>query len=83
MSAPRPVEAEYLSPAEAALTRAVGEERGPASFELRLQVLEAASARFGGFDLAAFHEAFGTKSKRSTAELLALAAPHRFILHWR
>lgn len=75
MSAPRPIEAEYLSSAEAALTRAVGEERGPASFELRLQVLEAASARFGGFDLAAFHEVFGTKSKCSAAELLELAAP--------
>lgn len=75
MSAPRPVEAEYLSPAEAALTRAVGGGHGPASFELRLQVLEAASARFGGFDLAAFHEAFGTKSKRTAADLLELAAP--------
>lgn len=75
MSAPRPVEVEYLSPAEAALTRAVGGGHGPANFELRLQVLEAASARFGGFDLAAFHEAFGTKSKRSAAELLELAAP--------
>lgn len=75
MSAPRPVEAEYLAPAEAALTRAAGGVPGPASFELRLQVLEAASARFGGFDLAAFHEAFGTKSKRSAADLLDLAAP--------
>lgn len=75
MSAPRPVEVEYLSLAEAALTRAVGGGHGPTSFELRLQVLEAVSARFGGFDLAAFHEAFGTKSKRSAAELLELAAP--------
>lgn len=75
MSAPRPVEAEYLSPAEAALTRAVGGGHGPASFELRLQVLEAASARFGGFDLAAFHEAFEVKSMRPAAELLELAAP--------
>lgn len=75
MSAPRPVEAEYLFSSEAALTRAAGGGHGPASFELRLQVLEAASARFGGFDLAAFHEAFGTKSKRSAAELLELAAP--------
>lgn len=74
MSAPRPVEAEYLSPAEAALTRAVGGGHGPASFELRLQVLEAASARFGGFDLAAFHEAFEVKSMRPAAELLELAA---------
>lgn len=75
MSAPRPVEAEYLAPAEAALTRAVGEKTGPANFEFRLQVLEAASARFGGFDLAAFHEAFGIKSKRQATELLELAAP--------
>lgn len=75
MSAPRPVETEYLAPAEAALTRAVGGKHGPASFEFRLQVLEAASARFGGFDLAAFHLAFGVQSKKSAAELLELAAP--------
>lgn len=75
MSAPRPIEAEYLAPAETALARAVGGGHGPASFELRLQVLEAASARFGGFDLAAFHQAFGVQSKRPAAELLELAAP--------
>lgn len=75
MSAPRPIESEYLSPAEAALTRALGGGGGPASFELRLQVLEAASARFGGFDLAAFHEAFEVTSKRPAVELLELAAP--------
>lgn len=75
MSAPRPVEADYLTPAEAALTRAVGDGHRPASFELRLQVLEATSARFGGFDLVAFHKAFGVQSKRSAAELLELAAP--------
>lgn len=75
MSAPRTVEAEYLFPAEAALTRAVGGGHGPMSYEFRLQVLEAVSARFGGFDLAAFHEAFGIKSKCTAAELLELAAP--------
>lgn len=75
MSAPRPVEAEYLAPAEAALARAVDGRHGPASFEFRLQVLEAASARFGGFDLAAFHIAFGVQSKKPAAELLELAAP--------
>lgn len=75
MSAPRPIEAECLAPAEAALTRAVGGRRGPASFEFRLQVLEAASARFGGFDLAAFHVAFGVQGKKPAAELLELAAP--------
>lgn len=75
MSAPRPVEAEYLAIAEAALTHAVGGRHGPTSFEFRLQVLEAASARFGGFDLAAFHVAFGIQSKKPAAELLELAAP--------
>ncbi|MGL6093642.1 MAG: Eco57I restriction-modification methylase domain-containing protein [Pseudomonas paracarnis] len=75
MSAPRPVEAEYLAPVEAALTATVGRGCGPDSFELRLQILEAASARFGGFDLAEFHEAFGVKSKHSAAELLELAIP--------
>lgn len=74
MSAPRPVESEYLAAAEAALTRVVG-GHGPSSFELRLQVLEAASARFGGFDLAAFHQTFGVRSKRPAIELLELAAP--------
>lgn len=75
MSAARPFEAEYLAPAEAALTRAVGGGHGASNFELRLQLLEAASARFGGFDLEAFHQAFGTQSKRPAAELLELAAP--------
>ncbi len=75
MSAPRPVEAEYLAPAERALKRAVGVGHGPANFELRLQVLEAASARFGGFELKEFHEAFGVQNARPFAELLTLAAP--------
>jgi len=75
MSAPRPFEAECLAPAEAALTKACGGAHGTASFELRLQVLEAASARFGGFDLGSYHEAFSIRSKRRPAELMKLAAP--------
>lgn len=75
MSTPRTVEAEYLAPVEEALTRAVGGWHERSSYELRLQVLEATSARFGGFDLAAFHKAFGTKSKRPAVELLELCAP--------
>lgn len=74
MTAAWPVEAEHLARAEAALTRAVG-GHGAASFEFRLQVLEAASAHFGGFNLAAFHEAFGVQSMRSAVELLELAIP--------
>lgn len=75
MSAPRPVEADYLSAAETALTKAVGGGHGSANFELRLQVLEATSARFGGFDLAVFHETFEIESRRPTMELLELAVP--------
>lgn len=75
MSAPRPFELKYLDLADEALTTAVGKERGAASFELRLQVLEAVSARFGGFDLSNFHKAFGVRSKKSPADLLELAAP--------
>lgn len=75
MSAPRPVEIEYLVPAEIALSKVVGGGHTINSFELRLQVLEAAAARFGGFDLAAFHEAFGVQTKWPVAELLEIAAP--------
>ena len=55
MSAPRPLEVEHLAPAEDALARVAGSAHRPTGFELRLQVLEAVAARFGGFDLAAFH----------------------------
>lgn len=75
MSAPRPLEAEYLAAADRALSKASTAGGRGEDFELRLQVLEAASARFGGFNLAAFHEAFGVKSKRPHAELMELAAP--------
>lgn len=75
MSAPRPLEAEYLVPAEAALSQVVGREHGAGSFELRLQVLEAVAARFGGFDLADFHKAFQIRRMKPAAKLLELAAP--------
>lgn len=75
MSSPRPVEADYLSTAEAALTMAVDQMHAPASFELRLQVLEATSAHFGGFNLEDFHKIFGVHSKTGAAELLDLSAP--------
>lgn len=74
MSAPAPLEADYLAPAERALSSSV-QGHGSSPFELRLQVLEAVSARFGGFDLAAFHRAFGIKAQLPAAELLEFAAP--------
>jgi hypothetical protein len=75
MTSPRPVEAQYLTPAEAALTKAVRGVPGTAAFDFRLQVLEATSARFGGFDLAGFHDAFAVQTTTSPAVLLELAAP--------
>jgi len=75
MSAPRPMESEYLARAEAALTKAVGSRKCASSFERRLQILEAASARFGGFDLETFHRSFNIATDRSAAELMELAAP--------
>jgi len=75
MSAPRPVEAEHLATMEAALSQAAGDGHDSTSFELRLQLLEAASARFGGFNLAAFQQAFDVQGLRPAAELLELAAP--------
>ncbi len=75
MSVPRPAEAGCLTPAEIALSRVVGRGDRSGSFEFRLQVLEAAAARFGGFDLEVFHPAFHIKSKCLASELLELAAP--------
>lgn len=74
MSAPRPLEADYLGNAESALSIAIKDLTGDC-FEARLQVLEACSARFGGFDLSAFHLAFGIKSLGLEKSLVELAAP--------
>lgn len=77
MSAPTPAEVQYLAAAEKALTNAVSISTGPtgpASFELRLQILEAASAQFGGFDLSVFHDAFDVQSKFPPTELLQMAS---------
>ncbi|EUL43427.1 hypothetical protein P851_00290 [Klebsiella aerogenes UCI 48] len=75
MSAPKTVETQYLASAEAALSKAISRSHFSNCFELRLQVLEAASSIFGGFDLAAFHLAFGIKSVIPSEELLELSAP--------
>ncbi|MGV3569892.1 MAG: Eco57I restriction-modification methylase domain-containing protein [Ramlibacter sp.] len=74
MTAPRPLEADCLAPAEAAV-RAASRKLGAESEESRLQVLEACASRFGGFDLAKFHSAFGVKPLAEARALLELAAP--------
>jgi Alw26I/Eco31I/Esp3I family type II restriction m6 adenine DNA methyltransferase len=74
MSAPRPVESDYLAPADAKLHLAIAALKGD-PFEARLQLLEACSARFGGFDLHAFQLAFGIKTLDTTKRLIELASP--------
>jgi hypothetical protein len=74
MSAPRPLESDFLDGAETALNFAVQSLKGE-RFEARLQILEACSARFGGFDLSTFHAVFGIKSLGRSQALVELAAP--------
>lgn len=74
MSAPRPLEAELLAPAEVSARNAAQKLAGDAE-EARLQVLEACAARFGGFSLVKFHSAFGTIPLAGAEALLDLAAP--------
>ena len=74
MSAPRPLEAEYLTSADMAARKAAATLRGDTK-EARFQILEACAARFGGFGLDKFHHAFGVKGLATPEALLALAAP--------
>jgi hypothetical protein len=74
MSAPRPLEADYLDPADQALRRAITSIKGD-PFEARLQLLEACSSRFGGFDLSAYQSAFTIKPLADARTLIDLAAP--------
>lgn len=69
MSVPRPLEVEYLAAAESILNTSC------ARFELRIQVLEAASSIFGGFNLTAFHDAFEIEGMYPEDKLLEMAAP--------
>jgi hypothetical protein len=75
MSSPRPVESQYLANAEAAVTAAVGSTPASECFELRLQILEATAALFGGFGVSAFHKAFKIQPHLGEAKLLNLASP--------
>jgi hypothetical protein len=73
MSAPRPLEFDLLADADALLERASQGLPGD-RFEIRLQILEACSARFGGFDLAAYHHVFQIHSLASMDTLIELSA---------
>lgn len=74
MTAPRPLEADFLAQAEAAL-RVVASKLPRTGEEPRLQVLEACASRFGGFDLGKFQDAFGAKPLAPARLLLDIAAP--------
>ncbi len=74
MTAPCSLESEYLRPTEDALRMVLGKNR-ESDFELRMQILEAVSARFGGYELAKFHKVFGIQSVLPVSSLLELAAP--------
>ncbi len=73
VSAPRPLETDYLAPAERALRLASATLPGD-SFEARLQLLEACAARFGGFDLAQFDGVFGITPIAAPGKLIELAS---------
>lgn len=75
MSAVRPYELTLLMPAEAIIEDALLVAPASTRAEMRFQLLEAAAARLGGFDLAEFQSAFGVRSSQSPRELSALAAP--------
>jgi predicted RNA methylase len=60
VSSPRPLEQQKIARAEAVLAAFAG-EFPDRIFEARLQALEAASSRFGGFVLSEFHAAFGVR----------------------
>ncbi|PPK49831.1 Eco57I restriction-modification methylase domain-containing protein [Marinobacter persicus] len=75
MAAPKPLETELLISAEKALDQAVANESTLVDFELRLQILEAVSSRFGGFKLSEFHRIFEVQSLKPAELLLELAAP--------
>lgn len=58
MGAPRPLEETLLSPADEVLTSGVSHLEPDFRDEARLQILEAAASRIGGFDLACYQSAF-------------------------
>lgn len=72
MSAPQPLEISLLFHAESQVSRFAA-RFGKQPHEARLQALEAAAARLGGFDLEAFHRAFGVKPIAPAKDLMAAA----------
>lgn len=76
MSAPIALEREILAGAEEALTRGLRNNRSSDIFDRRLDVLDAAAAEIGGFDLSIYRERCIRKEpKLSLAQAMTLAKP--------
>lgn len=74
MSAPVPHEAILLRPVNHVIDVACHKVRKAEIYEYRLQLLEAASARLGGFDITSFNSRFGITPVRPIAETKQAAA---------
>ncbi|MBE2251078.1 MAG: N-6 DNA methylase [Myxococcus sp.] len=68
MSSPQPVEEQLLARARAALNAARRQHGSEES--VKLEILEGAASRLGGFSLAAYRRALGAELRLSTAEAL-------------
>jgi len=73
MSAPRPLEEQLLAPALRVVDAFAKSCKGSA-FEARLQVLEAAASRLGGYDLQQYHRAFRISPIAATKVLALVGA---------
>jgi Alw26I/Eco31I/Esp3I family type II restriction m6 adenine DNA methyltransferase len=74
MSAPSPLEADYLEVANTFVNNAAAQLDG-GSFEARLQLLEACAASLAGFNLTVFHSQFGVTPVAETKVLISMALP--------
>jgi predicted RNA methylase len=73
MSAPRPYEAELLAPTDE-IIEAFVRRHNKRPYEARLQLLEAAASRLGGFRLEDFQAQFGIDAIAPLSELLQISA---------
>jgi hypothetical protein len=69
MSAPSPLEVQILRNAELVLAAATAKFVEPSSYELRMQILECAAARLGGFPASSYFDTFGISRSLEFGEL--------------
>lgn len=73
MSTPTPLEQRILAGADDLLSAATREYQGDNAHGVRLELLEAAASRLGGFDLGDYHSLSGRSPSVELTEALALA----------